>query len=333
MPDKRFYKDYEYEGSLAKVCKSFVAEKRAIGIYFNSEAQQLYALSRFCANYDLPADTLTEEAVKGWLTRRPNDADKTVAHRFSIIKGLAEYMQRMGYSTYCPSRGDIPKLQLGTYIPHIFTHKEVSAFFDALDASGKTSSAYSLRRQNMMSQIFRLLYCCGLRTSEVKGLTIGDVNWDESLLLIRDSKFDKSRYIPMSAEMAESLKTYVNNNVHTPYLFPDRYGEMFGDKAIYIKFREVLLLAGIPHKGLGIGPRVHDFRHTFSVHCLQKWIAQGRELTTVLPRLSAYLGHTGLGSTEKYLRMTAEVFPEITDNLSRRYGHLIPKEVFIHETN
>jgi len=333
MLKNQFYRDFLYEGALANVCREFVAEKRAVGLCFNSEAQQLYALSRFSLKYELPPDTLTKEVVKGWLTQRPNDADKTVAHRFSIIKGLAEYMQRMGYTAYCPTRGDIPKLQLGTYIPHIFTHSEVLAFFNALDSSGKTLSAYSLRRQNMMSQIFRLLYCCGLRTSEVRGLTISDVNWEESLLLIRDSKFDKSRYIPMSAEMTENLNEYVKNNAHIPYLFPNRYGEMLGEKAIYIKFREVLLLAGIPHKGLGSGPRVHDWRHTFSVHCLQKWIASGVPLTSALPRLSTYLGHTGIGSTEKYLRMTAEVFPKITENLSRNYGHLIPKEVSARETN
>ena len=313
MLNKSQCKDYAYEGALSKVCGEFVAEKRAVGIYFNSEAKQLHALSRFCLKYELPANTLTEEAVKGWLARRPNDADKTVANRFNIIKGLSEYMRRMGYFAYCPSQGDIPKLQLGTYIPYIFTHSEVQAFFSALDASGKTLFAYSLRRQNMMSQIFRLLYCCGLRTSEVRNLTINDVNWDESLLLIRDSKFDKSRYVPMSAEMTENLRTYVTNNVHKPYLFLNRYGEMLGDMAIYIKFREVLSLAGISHKGLGYGPRVHDFRHTFSVHCLQKWIASGVPLTSALPRLSTYLGHTGIGSTEKYLRMTAEVFPEISE--------------------
>jgi len=312
-------------GVLSNVCQKFVAEKRAMGVIFNAEAKRLAEFSRFSLNYYLPTDTLTEEVVKGWLTRRPNDADKTVAHRFAIVKGLAEYMLRMGYSAYCPARGDIPKLQTGTYIPYIFTHDEVITFFNALDSSGNFYTAYSSRHQNMMVQIFRLLYCCGLRVSEVCRLTINDVNWEESLLLIRDAKFGKSRYIPMSEEMTENLRSYVNSNIHTPYLFPNRYGETLEPQAVYRKFRNVLVLAGISHNGRGSGPRVHDFRHTFSVHCLQKWIAAELPLTSALPRLSVYLGHTGIGSTEKYLRMTAEVYPEISENLSRTYGYLIPK--------
>lgn len=333
MLNAQFCENYVYEGPLANVCRQFIAEKRAIGVCFNSEAKRLAEFSRFSLKYDPPVDTLTEEVVKGWLTRRPNDADKTVAHRFGAIKGLAEYMLRMGYAAYCPSRGDIPKLQIGTYIPYIFTHSEVLTLFDTLDSSGSTLFAYSIRLQNMMAQIFRLLYCCGLRVSEVRGLTISDVNWGESLLLIRDSKFGKSRYIPMSAEMTQNLRNYVNSNVHTPFLFPNRFGGMLGERAIYSKFREVLILAGIPHKGRGNGPRVHDVRHTFSVHCLQKWIASGVPLTSALPRLSTYLGHTGIGSTEKYLRMTAEVYPKVAENLSRNFGHLIPKEVPANETN
>lgn len=333
MQMPQVYENCRFEGTLADICEAYVAEKRALGFVFNAEARKLSEFSRISTSLEIPPKTLTKEAVQFWILRRPNDSDKNIYHRFLVIKGFAKYMQRMGYSAYMPLNGDIPKLQVGTYVPHIFTPEEIVAFFNSLDSIGKTKSAYAVRWHQMMKQIFRLLYCCGLRISEVLSLSVKDIDWDERLLIIHKAKGDKPRYIPMSDEMANNLKNYVSNNIHEPFLFPDRYGGQLGERSAYTMFRSVLEDAGISHMGRGIGPRVHDFRHTFSVHCLQKWIRNGVPLSSALPRLSTYLGHCGMQSTEKYLRMTAEVYPEIADMLSKTYGHLIPEEILQDESN
>lgn len=66
------------------------------------------------------------------------------------------------------------------------------------------------------------------------------------------------------------------------------------------------------------------FRHSYSVHCLQQWIADGVDLTVALPYLSAYLGHTGLKSTQEYLRLTAELYPAVVSAVEQQWGSLIP---------
>ncbi len=325
MPIKPVPRDYQYCGALAGIISAYIAEKRATGVIYNTEAKKLAWFSRMSLNYDLPANTLTEEAVLGWISRRPGEADKTLYYRYSVIKGLANYMQRMGYDAYCPLPGDIPKLKVGKYVPHIFTYQEVLKFFNTLDADVKGKSMYGTRFRGMCRIIFRLLYCCGLRMSEAIGLTSEDIDWDEQLLIIRDSKFDKSRYIPMSDEMARELRLYIDRFPHEPCIFPSLRMRFLNERAAYKKFREILQKAGIPHEGRGKGPRLHDFRHTFAVHCLQKWIREGTPLSSALPRLSTYLGHNDISSTERYLRMTAEMYPEIAAMLSLEYGHLIPK--------
>ena len=113
------------------------------------------------------------------------------------------------------------------------------------------------------------------------------------------------------------------------YLFVSSANEPLKRNAVYVKFREMLFKCGISHEGRGKGPRVHDLRHTFAVHCLQKWIRNGIPLSAALPRLSTYLGHSDMSATEKYLRLTSEVYPEISRTLSREYGNLIPKEAFL----
>jgi integrase len=327
MQHHPIHKDYHFEGKLAKICSDYVAEKRALGCIFNTEAKKLREFSRMSANYDLPSKTLPEELIKEWLTRRPNDSSVTHYHRFTIIKGLAEYMLRMGYKAYLPQADDIPKINRHRYVPYIFPYNEILSFFSVLDAMKKPKYSNSHRRHIVMPVIFRLLYCCGLRVSEVLNLTNEVIDLKNGILTIKDSKFEKSRYIPMSEEMTERLREYASQYIHEPYFFPSRDCGKYSNNSIYELFRQTLFAAGIPHRGRGKGPRVHDFRHTFAVHCLQKWIRKGSPLSSALPRLSTYLGHNSMAATEKYLRMTAEVYPEISKLLSKNYGHLIPKEV------
>lgn len=327
MREYPLLKDYEFTGKLRDICAEYVAEKRALGCIFNTESKKLKEFSRMSEDFDFPENTLTEDVVKAWLSHRPNDSGKTIYHRCEIIKGLSQYMLRMGLSAYCPQFGDIPKIQWYTFVPYTFTHDEILRFFATMDAMKKGKYSNSHRRHIVMPVLFRLLYCCGLRVSEVIGLKACDVNFEEQILIIRDSKFEKSRYVPMSDEMAETLKKYTDANIHEPYLFPSRDGGKYSENTVYDMFRQTLFAAGISHGGRGKGPRVHDFRHTFSVHCLQKWIRAGVPLSSALPRLSTYLGHNNLAATERYLHMSAEVYPEISVMLSQEYGHLIPKEV------
>ena len=94
---------------------------------------------------------------------------------------------------------------------------------------------------------------------------------------------------------------------------------------LYPNFRKFLWNAGIAHRGKGRGPRIHDFRHTYAVHCLKKWAEQEKDLTAYLPVLKTYMGHYSFEETAYYLRMTADVFPHITLKLEAQYLNIIPQ--------
>ena len=98
------------------------------------------------------------------------------------------------------------------------------------------------------------------------------------------------------------------------------------------QFRELLRLAHIPYGGKGNGPRPHDIRHTFAVHCLNNWVLSGEDLTAALPVLSRYLGHNGLTGTQKYLQLTAQMYPDILTKLETKFGDLIPKVEVYNES-
>lgn len=327
MYDPLKKKDYIYSGKLGSHISDFIVEKRAFGCLYNTEAKKLSEFSRMTLNYDFPDDTLTQEVVEAWLTRRPTDADKTLYSRFGVIKGFADYMVRHGYEAFVPLSSDLPKLHTHGYVPYVFTHEEIQRFFDVYSEETDYHCAYDERFRVMMRMIFEILYCCGLRMSEATGLTSKDVDLQNGILTVRFAKFEKSRYVPMSSDVIADLTSYMDSYIHEPFLFPGRTGNQLGQNSVYGEFRRVLLAAGIPHHGRGKGPRVHDFRHTFACHCLHRWIKNGIPVSSALPRLSTYLGHNDMAATEKYLHMTAEVYPEVSEKLSLKYGYLIPKEV------
>ena len=123
-------------------------------------------------------------------------------------------------------------------------------------------------------------------------MKVDDVDLENGVLTIRQTKFSKDRYDVSSIESI---------------------------------FRELLFKAGISHGGRNAGPRIHDFRHTFSVRCLKKWVLDGRNITSALPALSAYLGHTDLRGSEFYLRLTSDLYPNITCNFEKIFGDVIPE--------
>ena len=329
MLNSSVIKEYRYSGELANLCKGFIAEKRAVGYLYNSEAKQLSEFSRFSQAFDIPTNTLTEEVVKAWIEKKPTDSDRTRYSRFSVIKMFAEYAHRVGQKAYVPTSDDIGKF-CRTFIPYIFTHNEIHNFFKMADDMKYLPCSASPRRHIIMPVILKLLYCCGLRVTEALCLHGEDVDLNNGILTIRDSKFGKTRYVPMSEKMTFVCSKYAETRIITKegidWFFTAPDGGRYDKRVVYDVFRNLLWKAGISHGGRGKGPRLHDFRHTMAVHCLQKWIEQGIDLTNALPRLTAYLGHKGFKATEQYLRMTAEVYPEISKLLQDKYGHIIPKE-------
>jgi integrase len=109
--------------------------------------------------------------------------------------------------------------------------------------------------------------------------------------------------------------------------FPAPDAGPYSLRTVYGLFRKLLLECGIAHAGRGKGPRIHDFRHTFAVHTLLRWYRDGEDLDAKLPLLATYLGHQNLLGTQRYLHLTAELFPEITARVEAAFGEVIPRRI------
>jgi integrase len=173
----------------------------------------------------------------------------------------------------------------------------------------------------------RLIYGCALRVSEAAHLEIRDVDLDDGALMIRATKFNKSRVVPMADGLGRRCRQYADDLLEGkpkdyPFL-PSHKGRFYDIGTIYGFFRQALHKAQIPHTGKG--PRIHDLRHSAVCRCLANWVRGGKDITNALPYLSAYLGHEDLRGTQHYLRLTAEMYPDILDEMERNSSWMIPE--------
>lgn len=325
------FRNYSYCGPLAESLKQFVEEKRATGFTYNGEVYYLNVIDQLSIKLQLPRDELTQEFVEVWTTKRGMESHKTWKNRVIIIRQLAKYMKRQGNKAY------VTTIIIGgnksNFTPYIYSSDELRKIFEAADNIPLKNNCPN--RQKVSSLLFRLLYACGLRLSEALMLKVRDVDLQAGTLFVADGKNGRSRIVPMSAELAAHCLKYsimVNTDVSPNEFFfraPD--GSCYSKKAIQDMFRHILMTAGISHGGRGKGPRIHDFRHTFAVNCLQKWVREGKDITAALPVLSAYLGHVCLTGTQLYLRLTADMFPSITEKLEYCFNDVIPERGDIDE--
>jgi len=117
------------------------------------------------------------------------------------------------------------------------------------------------------------------------------------------------------------------------WFFPGFGGKPMTTGNVEKNLRRFLWQARISHGGRGKGPRVHDFRHSSAVHCLRRWVLEGKSLNAYLPVLQAYLGHVSFADTAYYLHLTADLFPNITKKVESTFGFIFPEGGDRYETN
>lgn len=311
-------------GVFAHLAYEFLEFKRAQGYKYYSEAKVLSRFCRFTEKYSFEKPALTRKLIEDWTSPREGEAKKSRMHRITCINQFDKYLKQMGYEV-CTM---LPQTHWdnSSFIPYIFTHEEISKLFEASDRICPIPQSRNIHKA--LPIVLRLLYGCGLRVSEAVGLLCKDVDLENGILIVREAKNGRDRLIPLSQTLLELCREYRKNVI--PWATDDDFFFMAPDRTIlspntvYGRFRRILWDGGIPYKGKGNGPRLHDLRHTFAVHTLQKWVESGEDLTSMLPVLSVFMGHKSFNATSRYLRLTAEVYPEVVRQVENTCGYAIP---------
>lgn len=318
----------KFHGIYAQLLRQYIEFKRNLGYRYESE-YQYRDFDRFTQSQNCKSIGLTKELCELWGTKRPNESDSTCYHRVNNIRNFSMYLNSLGFQSYVPRQ---PKNYKTTFVPYIFSHDEINRVFnvcDHLPITGYSNLTW------ILPAVFRLIYGCGLRVNEALSLRLKDVNMKDCYIIIRDPKNGRDRMLPFTDSVAKALTDYLQYreklNASDDFFFIKKNGAPCSSDTIYRWFRKILYKAGVSHGGRGHGPRLHDLRHSFSVHSLAAMAEKGLDLYYSLPILSKYLGHGSLEATDKYVRLTADMYPEIMNEINSLCSYIFP-EVNINET-
>ena len=317
-----------FTNSLASHLSRFLTHKRALGFAYRNEAWLLGELDRLVPSG--PVDTILDEPlVRRFVSEGPRGSR---SHRLTLIRQLARFLVIEEPRTFVPPRRFLGVRRNSPAI-RVLSREEAGRFLTACDSL--TDSPRYPHRGLIHATALRMLLLTGMRRGEALGLTERDVDLDAGVLSILNGKFGKSRYVPMAADLIETLQDYrAKLNEHVPARCPDDpfFPGPDGHRVchptgLYWSFRKVIDEIEIAHGGRGEGPRIHDLRHSFAVLRLLTWYEQDADLQAKLPLLATYLGHIGVATCQIYLHMTRDLVGEVTRRLEKRFGDIITAEV------
>ncbi len=311
---------------LTKVVGDYVAHKQALGMRYRAEAQ---ALASFCrAQGDVEIQNVDHASVAAFISGR-GPLTRTWHSKYSVLAGLYRYAIARGYAASAPLPATIPKPP-PRFTAYIYSLDELKRLTAATATYNRIIAGRMLLGSTLRT-ILLVMYGTGMRRGEILTLTLEDVDLSSGLLTVRDSKFFKSRLIPIGPRLASELKDYVKQcrrlpciDGKKPSFFVTRRGKKIDKRCLNENFRKLCELAGVRRESTArYQPRLHDLRHTFAVHRLIAWYRAGADVQRMLPHLSTYLGHIGIAETQHYLSMT----PELLSEASRRFEDYVSKEV------
>jgi integrase/recombinase XerD len=316
-----------FQSVLSACMEKFLQEKHACGYAYREEKRILRHLDNFLVQEGLATCELPRPIVRKWLAKKAHESAQNQRYRIILVRQFSRFLLRLGYSAYVPDSALTARTP-ATFMPRMLTDEELRKFFQAVD--GLHPTARSPLRHLVMPEVFRLLYGCGFRVGEVLKLQVRDVDLNQGIITVHQGKFRKDRLVPPALPLVNRLRKYAahfENRPHNAIFFPGPSGRPFNLSTIYKLFRQLLLQCGIPHGGRGKGPRIHDARHRFACCVLRRWYQDGADLDAKLPLLATYLGHVNLSGTQRYLHLTAELFPEITARADVAFGDVIPRRI------
>jgi integrase/recombinase XerD len=290
--------------ALSQAAEDYLRLRRGLG-HDLAEAHRL--LPRFVAYLDtIAAPTVTVEAALAW-AQQPESSPATSVwpRRMTVARGFARHMASIDARTEIPPLGLIPSRQRWRP-PFIYSPADVAAL---------SAQARSMRWRLPAAThetVIGLLAATGMRVGEAIRLDRADIDWAEGVLLIRESKFGKSRHVPVLACTLAALERYaqVRDQLCTQPVTPSFFVSIRATRLIYPVvqqvFRRLSDTAGIG-AAAATRPRIHDLRHTFAVRTLLQWYRAGEDVEARLPTLSTYLGHRDPRSTYWYLSAAPEL--------------------------
>lgn len=296
----------------------YLATRRALGTQLRWPESSLRRFVDFAEAEG--AEFITTDIAVRWAVQPAAVKRATHARRLGIVRGFAAWLQATDRRTQVPPQRLLPTGQRRP-TPHIYSDHEIS---DLMAAAGRLRSASGLRPATFAT-LLGLLLATGLRPGEALALDVADVDLVSGVLAVRESKFGKSRFVPMDESSRAALVAYaefrdaVRPCRDTPAFLVTGRGSRLGPHAARRTFATLCQAVGlrprIRPRRIGRGPRLQDIRHTFATRRLTEWYRAGLDVDRLAPRLATYLGHVRIVETYWYIQAVPELLRLATERL------------------
>jgi integrase len=313
---------------------AYLELQRSLGKAYRTHGYVLQNFNRFLhlQAVDSPR-AITPELVRRWMESLPEYP--TTRHEYlGIVSRFFDHLKQAevvavnpaAVVRYCLGRRPHRKFQ-----PFIFSHEQMTSILSK--AQQLPPKAWFPLRGPTCHTMLGLLYALGLRHGEARRLQIQDLDWDRQTLLIRETKFHKSRYVPFGPRVGQCLRRFLDlrQTVLAPVrsddpIFTASSRAPIAHNVLLIAFRTILKeleIAAGPGERL---PRLHDLRHTFAVHRLLRWYRENVDVQSRLMALSTFLGHLDPSYTQVYLTITEDLLGEANARFYRHFGQALNEE-------
>jgi len=290
---------------LRRHLEDYLALRRSLGFKLRREGQILEGFVGYLERAGAAAVT-TGHALT-WATG-PASADPTWWRaRLDAVRPFARYLAPLVPGTEIPPPGLLPGPSSRRAVPYLYSSAEVAAL---MAAAGTIRTPF---RAATCRVLIGLLAATGMRVGEAISLDRGDTDPEQGLLTIRDSKFGKSRQLPLHGSVLQALTGYARlrdsqpGRPASPAFFSSAAGTRLIYNNVHRTFRQLVKATGLEPRSAACRPRIHDLRHTFAVTTLVRWYADGGDVAARLPLLSTWLGHADPSGTYWYLTGTPEL--------------------------
>ena len=290
---------------------NYIAYRKSIGEKFRTNGDYLKAFSRSVGDIDIE-DVSTEMVADFLYGNSPVTSAWFIKH--TALSGFYEYTISRDFINYSPLPPNLPK-RPPSFIPYIYSRAELRQLFKAAFSYQKNRSHVE---PYMVNKLLIILYATGIRLNEALSLKLSNVDTSQSLIVVEQTKFYKSRLVPFGKELAKEISDYLKwrkKQGHPPEknspFFYGRDNKPLNMNTVENAFVRIRQKADIKRTdGARYQPRLHDLRHTFAVHRLMSWYQENADVQQLLPILSVYMGHTYLAATSIYLTMTNDLLQE-----------------------
>lgn len=301
-----------FSSVMAVTLRSFVELRQSLGYGDSGVISRLAHFDRYLVARHWTKPVLTRELVEDWVASDRPLKPRSRAQRFHVMRLFGRFLALTHPDTFVAGSAWGPR-QHSDFRPHIHTRAEIHAL---LAEAARLTPIGSLRPRTYVT-LLSLLYCTGLRISEALALRLVDVDIEDGVLWVRESKFHKSRAVPIPPDVVAALERYQTaryahrqgQDVEASFFVNERRSGC-SYPLVCATFLAVARRIGLRGPAGTKGPRLHDLRHTFAVDRLLAWYRDGGDVQARLPLLADYLGHVSLVSTQVYLETTAELLAE-----------------------